>query len=193
MQERRDDRLLDLARFQADRLLLNLSRPVEFPCKDRRPRDLAALVFFRIRHRHEFAHRFGQFISARSIQQHGRPNQRAIVPFLRFAQGLGESAEYTPGPLKAAQLRPASHRGEIVRLSSGITIVDDSYNANPTATKAALAVLAGSPASRRIAVIGEMLELGDRAAELHQDVDDARPAGGWSHRPGPRGRRCGGG
>jgi len=79
---------------------------------------------------------------------------------------------------KAARLRPAPHRGEVVRLSSGITILDDSYNANPTATKAALAVLAGSPASRRIAVIGEMLELGDRAAELHEDVGRAAASAG---------------
>jgi UDP-N-acetylmuramoyl-tripeptide--D-alanyl-D-alanine ligase len=74
---------------------------------------------------------------------------------------------------KAAQLRPASHRGEVVRLSSGITVVDDSYNANPTATKAALAVLASSHASRRVAVLGEMLELGDRAAELHEGIGRA--------------------
>ena len=73
----------------------------------------------------------------------------------------------------AARLRPASHRGEVVRLPSGIAIVDDSYNANPTATKAALAVLASSHASRRVAVIGEMLELGDRAVELHEDVGRA--------------------
>jgi UDP-N-acetylmuramoyl-tripeptide--D-alanyl-D-alanine ligase len=74
---------------------------------------------------------------------------------------------------KAARLRPASHRGQVVRLSSGITVVDDSYNANPTATRAALAVLAASHASRRVAVIGEMLELGERAVELHEDVGRA--------------------
>jgi len=71
---------------------------------------------------------------------------------------------------RAAQLRPASHRGEIVRLASGVTVIDDSYNANPTAMKRALEVLARADASRRIAVLGEMLELGDRASELHAEV-----------------------
>ena len=75
---------------------------------------------------------------------------------------------------RARHLRPASHRGEIVKLASGVTIVDDSYNANPTATKQALELLGGSKqASRRIAVLGEMLELGDRAVELHEEVGRA--------------------
>jgi UDP-N-acetylmuramoyl-tripeptide--D-alanyl-D-alanine ligase len=71
---------------------------------------------------------------------------------------------------KAAQLQPAAHRGEVLRLGSGITVVDDSYNANPTATKRALDVLASAAATRRLAVLGEMLELGDHATELHQGV-----------------------
>jgi UDP-N-acetylmuramoyl-tripeptide--D-alanyl-D-alanine ligase len=74
---------------------------------------------------------------------------------------------------RAHALRPASHRGEVVKLASGITIIDDSYNANPTATKHAIDVLARAPAARRIAILGEMLELGDRSTTLHEDVGRA--------------------
>jgi UDP-N-acetylmuramoyl-tripeptide--D-alanyl-D-alanine ligase len=70
-------------------------------------------------------------------------------------------------------LRPSAHRGEVLRLGSGVIVIDDSYNASPTAMRRALEVLAATSARRRIAVLGEMLELGDRAAELHADVGRA--------------------
>jgi len=50
-------------------------------------------------------------------------------------------------------------------------VIDDSYNANPTATRQALDLLAREPtASRRVAVLGEMLELGDRKDALHEEI-----------------------
>jgi UDP-N-acetylmuramoyl-tripeptide--D-alanyl-D-alanine ligase len=79
---------------------------------------------------------------------------------------------------RIARLQPAAHRGQVLRLST-ITVIDDSYNANPTATRIALGVLAGEPnASRRVAVLGDMLELGDQAIALHEDVGRAAAAAG---------------
>ena len=106
----------------------------------------------------------------------GRSNLSNILAAIAVAEEFGVSLEDVKS--RAAQLRPAAHRGEIVRLAGGVTIVDDSYNANPTATKQALEVLKAAAASRRIAVIGEMLELGDRSAELHAGVGRAAAGAG---------------
>jgi UDP-N-acetylmuramoyl-tripeptide--D-alanyl-D-alanine ligase len=68
-----------------------------------------------------------------------------------------------------AHLAPSKMRGErFVR--GGITIIDDSYNSNPDAVRSMLRVLRNEPAKRRIAVLGEMLELGIWADTLHRDV-----------------------
>ena len=70
----------------------------------------------------------------------------------------------------AAELRPAAHRGEWRRHVSGARIYDDSYNANPASMRAALETLASVPASRRIAVLGDMLELGPEEERLHRET-----------------------
>jgi UDP-N-acetylmuramoyl-tripeptide--D-alanyl-D-alanine ligase len=70
----------------------------------------------------------------------------------------------------ARTLRPASRRGEVLLLENGVVVIDDSYNANPTATIRALQVLSASAGARRLAVLGEMLELGEQAERLHADV-----------------------
>jgi UDP-N-acetylmuramoyl-tripeptide--D-alanyl-D-alanine ligase len=71
---------------------------------------------------------------------------------------------------RAAALRPADRRGAVHRLRGGITLIDDSYNSSPAALRRALDVLAKEGrASRKVAVLGEMLELGDHATALHQD------------------------
>jgi UDP-N-acetylmuramoyl-tripeptide--D-alanyl-D-alanine ligase len=75
---------------------------------------------------------------------------------------------------RAARLRPATHRGELLRLPGGITLIDDSYNSSPAALRQALETVAmASGCARRVAVLGEMLELGDHAARLHAEAGRA--------------------
>jgi UDP-N-acetylmuramoyl-tripeptide--D-alanyl-D-alanine ligase len=106
----------------------------------------------------------------------GRANLSNVLAAAAVAEEFGVPLDSVAA--RAAHLRPASHRGEVVRLASGVTLVDDSYNANPTATRRALEVIAGSAASRRVAVLGEMLELGDRSTELHGEVGRAAARAG---------------
>jgi UDP-N-acetylmuramoyl-tripeptide--D-alanyl-D-alanine ligase len=65
----------------------------------------------------------------------------------------------------------APHRVDLVRLR-GVTVIDDSYNASPGSVTAALELLAGLP-GRRVAVLGEMLELGDAHESGHRAVGEA--------------------
>ncbi len=69
----------------------------------------------------------------------------------------------------------SAHRGVVVA-APGLTILDDTYNASPPAVLAALEVLVSLP-GRPVAVLGEMLELGDAHAESHRFVGEAAGRG----------------
>ena len=70
-------------------------------------------------------------------------------------------------------------RGERVSLDGGAVVINDCYNASPLSMRAALDELSAEPASgRRIAVLGDMLELGEREAELHREVGREAMAAG---------------
>ena len=82
---------------------------------------------------------------------------------------------------RAASLRPAAHRGDVMRLAGGVTVVDDAYNSNPRALEGALAVVAGERRfTRRAAVLGEMRELGQPSVALHEACGRAAAASGLS-------------
>jgi UDP-N-acetylmuramoyl-tripeptide--D-alanyl-D-alanine ligase len=69
----------------------------------------------------------------------------------------------------ATSLRAASHRGEVRRLGEGVVLLDDCYNSSPEALEAAVVTLALLPGQRRVAVLGDMLELGPTGPALHRE------------------------
>jgi UDP-N-acetylmuramoyl-tripeptide--D-alanyl-D-alanine ligase len=84
---------------------------------------------------------------------------------------------YSAIPPAIAALQPVARRGTITTLASGASLVNDSYNASPTAVRSMLEALGATPvAGRRIAVLGEMLELGDAAYALHEECGRAAVA-----------------
>ncbi len=97
----------------------------------------------------------------------------AVAVAIHFGVPLDQIA------VRAGRLRPAAHRGVVLRLPKGVTVVDDSYNSSPTALQRALEVLAREArAARKAAVLGEMLELGEHTLGLHRTCGAAAAAAG---------------
>jgi UDP-N-acetylmuramoyl-tripeptide--D-alanyl-D-alanine ligase len=76
-------------------------------------------------------------------------------------------------------LRPFAMRGTVVDAGRGVRVYDDSYNSNPRALEAALKSLARLPAPRRIAVLADMLELGEGEADFHRKAGETAARAGW--------------
>ncbi len=100
----------------------------------------------------------------------GRHQADNLLAAAACAVALGVPLQQVSGV--ARTLSAAPRRGQVHELGHGIVLVDDSYNASPVAVEAALALLANTP-GRRIAVLGEMRELGEAAQELHRRVGRA--------------------
>lgn len=71
------------------------------------------------------------------------------------------------------KLSPSSMRGEVI-VKGGIRIINDAYNANPESVKAGLLGFKDTPATgRRILILGDMLELGERAEKFHRELGNS--------------------
>jgi UDP-N-acetylmuramoyl-tripeptide--D-alanyl-D-alanine ligase len=104
----------------------------------------------------------------------GRANLMNALAAVAVADDCGVGAAEISSKLSA--MRAVARRGEITALANGARLVDDSYNASPAATQLALASLKATPATRRVAVLGEMRELGDLSHDLHFDCGVAAEA-----------------
>jgi UDP-N-acetylmuramoyl-tripeptide--D-alanyl-D-alanine ligase len=81
-------------------------------------------------------------------------------------------------PTGALDVALSSFRGQRIEVAGGIVVVNDCYNANPMSMRAALDDLAASASGRRVAVLGDMLELGPDEARFHAEIGaHARAAG----------------
>lgn len=105
----------------------------------------------------------------------GEHNAMNAVAAAALARALSFSFEEISSGLSAA--RPFAHRSKVVRTASGLVLLDDCYNANPSSMAAALTTLGTLGGSgRRVAVLGDMLELGKAEAREHRALGE-RAAG----------------
>lgn len=98
----------------------------------------------------------------------GRHQARNAAAALAAAEAAG--VPLAEGAAALTAVAPAKGRTREVPAAGGFTILDDSYNASPESMTAAFALMAERPARRRLAVLGEMRELGAIADEAHEQT-----------------------
>lgn len=114
----------------------------------------------------------------------GRLGASNVLAGMAVGKSLGVSVAKMAE--RALTLEPAKMRGERIEVR-GMTVWNDCYNSNPDAAKAMLEAVADVPAARKIAVLGEMLELGRWAEPLHREVGKQVARCGFSVLVGIRG------
>jgi UDP-N-acetylmuramoyl-tripeptide--D-alanyl-D-alanine ligase len=99
-------------------------------------------------------------------------NLRNLLAAVAAASALGVT------PAGALEVSFSRLRGERLKLESGAVLINDCYNANPMSMRAAIDDLAETAPARRVAVLGDMLELGSGAPPLHREIGEHAAARG---------------
>ncbi len=123
------------------------------------------------------------------VLEHGKERAEVASPFLNDADVMNLLAAAAAAracgvalediPARVAGLESVAKRGTLIRLGGGILLYDDSYNSNPVALAGILESLSGRTPARKIAVLGDMLELGEGEAEFHRRAGETVFRRGW--------------
>lgn len=111
-----------------------------------------------------------------SLPLPGRHNVANALAAAAVGLSCGLDPESVARGLSA--VRPSGMRMQIERLAGDVVVLNDAYNASPLSMAAALQALADLPAARRLAVLGDMLELGPVSQEAHLRVGELCAAHG---------------
>ena len=118
-----------------------------------------------------FTLHLGESVRNVTLPLPGRHNVMNALAAAAAAEVIGVSPDDIVKGLQDVKVCPG--RMEIFELAEGIVILEDSYNANPLSVKAALETLQDlADGDRRIAVLGDMLELGVAAREMHREIGE---------------------
>lgn len=109
---------------------------------------------------------------------HGLYNVENFLAAAACAWTLGLSLEEIAAAVR--NVKPASMRGVVHRTEAGFTLVDDSYNSNPDALGKALESAAALEGGRRVAVLGDMRELGPEGPRFHREAGERAAALGFA-------------
>jgi UDP-N-acetylmuramoyl-tripeptide--D-alanyl-D-alanine ligase len=116
---------------------------------------------------------FELMLPAESVRVHLDAHGRFMVQNALAAAAVGHLLGLSGAEIAAGLERfaPVSGRMQVSRLADGITLIDDTYNANPASMEAALAVLDSlRSGGRSILVAGDMRELGSEAGRMHREI-----------------------
>lgn len=113
------------------------------------------------------------------LQLSGRHNVSNALAAMTGALSMGIPVETVIAGV--ANVQPAAGRLQVTQGLMGITLIDDSYNANPGSTRAAIDLLALRPASTRWLLLADMKEMGPESERFHREIGEYARQQGIDH------------